>query len=175
MALSKRQKLFVAEYLVDLNATQAAIRAGYSEKTAGVIASENLKKPNIMAEIQKEIERRATRVEITQDRVLKELANVAFANGTDFVRIDSGRVMIRDTKEVSEDRRSAIAGIKETRSGIEVKTYDKVRALELLGRHLGMFDGNQAKNDQSAVESFLQATRPDAQMMKELYDDGADD
>ena len=156
---------------MDLNATQAAIRAGYSEKTAGVIASENLKKPNIQAEIQKQMESRAERVEITQDNVLKELANIAFANGTDFVRVETGFVVVQDTEKVPENKRSAIAGIKRTKSGIEVKTYDKVKALELLGRHLGMFDGNQSKNDQTAVESFLQATRPDAQVMRELYDD----
>lgn len=175
MALNKRQKLFVAEYIVDLNATQAAIRAGYSEKTAGAIASENLKKPDIQAEIQKQMRKRAERVEITQDTVLRELANIAFANATDFVRIKDGQVVFSDTSKVAREKQSAISGIKRTQRSMEIKTYDKVKALELLGRHLGMFDGNHAKNDQTAVESFLQATRPDTHEMKELYDDEDDE
>ena len=79
MALTEKQKRFVSEYLVDLNATQAAIRAGYSQKTADRIGAELLGKTWVAAEIQKEIKKREQRTNITQDRVLEELAAIAFA------------------------------------------------------------------------------------------------
>lgn len=105
---------------------------------------------------------RAKRTGITQDRVLQELARIAFANGTDFARIVSTatvttvvdeeeciqqairpvqRVELVDTERVDPEKRAAIASIKEGKFGIEVKSYDKIRALELLGQHLGMFSG----------------------------------
>ncbi len=76
MALTAKQSLFVKEYLVDLNATQAAIRAGYSEKTAGQIGDENLKKPKIANLIQKAMDERVERVEINADEVLMDLAEM---------------------------------------------------------------------------------------------------
>ncbi|WP_213431657.1 terminase small subunit, partial [Paenibacillus dendritiformis] len=76
MALTAKQKAFVQEYLIDLNATQAAIRAGYSAKTARKIGAENLTKPDIQKAIQEAMERREKRTEITQDRVLQELAKI---------------------------------------------------------------------------------------------------
>jgi len=80
MPLTDKQKRFVEEYLVDLNATQAAIRAGYSAKTAGSIGEENLKKPEIAAAIQEAMDARSKRTEITADRVLQELAKIGFAD-----------------------------------------------------------------------------------------------
>lgn len=71
--LTNKQQLFVDEYLIDLNATQAAIRAGYSEKTAYSIGEENLKKPDIADAIQKRMNDRKARVEITQDKVLQDI------------------------------------------------------------------------------------------------------
>ena len=107
--LTKKQERFVEEYLVDLNATQAAIRAGYSEKTAEAIGYENLRKPQIQAVIQKAMETRSKRMEITQDRVLDEIGKVAFHAAADSAES-------------------------------ELKYPSKLRALELLGKHLGMFE-----------------------------------
>ncbi len=111
MALTEKQKRFVAEYLVDLNATQAAIRAGYSENTAGVIGAENLKKPNIAEAIQKAIDSRNERTGVTQDYIINKLKEIADKKASD-------------------------------RTESELKYSHKIRALELLGKHLGMFDGN---------------------------------
>src|SRR3546814_8117 len=80
MALTDKQRRFVEEYLVDLNATQAAIRAGYSKKTAASIGEENLRKPDIAKAIQEAQAARSKRTEITQDQVLKELAKIGFAD-----------------------------------------------------------------------------------------------
>ena len=183
MALTEKQARFVAEYLVDLNATEAAKRAGYSEKTAYSIGFENLRKPEIQEAIQAAMDARSKRTEITQDMVLQELARIAFANGTDFARVvsreapttiidDEGNpqqvmgsvqsVRLLDTKDVDPEKRAAIAGIKEGKYGIEVKSYDKVKALELLGQHLGLFGGKAGEQEPEADDGFLDALRGEA-------------
>lgn len=166
--LTDKQKRFVAEYLVDLNATQAAKRAGYKDPNIG---RQLITKNNVSAAIQKAMSNRETRTEITQDKVLEEIARVAFANGADFARVVSKNgfqcVELVNTEDAPVEKRSAIAGIKEGKYGIEVSSYDKVRALELLGRHLGLFDGkNRAKNEVHPLVSDLAAA------MKARQEDG---
>ena len=163
--LTEKQKRFVAEYLVDLNATQAAIRAGYSEKTAGQIGEQNLKKLEIQTALQEAMNERSKRTEITQDMVLAELAAIAFANGTDYATVSSnGLVRIVPTSELSTGQKKAIACIKEGQYGTEVKQYDKLRALEMLGKHLGMFDAraaHQQEQENNLVEQLLGGTGED--------------
>ena len=130
--MNKKQKMFCDEYLIDLNATQAAIRAGYSEKTAYSIGVENLKIPELKEYIDK-------RIELTQDMVINELKAIAFCNATNFASVKDGIVHINNTDELDVDTKKAIVGIKEGKYGIEVNTAGKVQALELLGKHLGMF------------------------------------
>lgn len=162
--LTKKQQRFVDEYLIDLNATQAAIRAGYSEDSAKEIGCENLTKPNIQQAVAEQMAERSKRTEITQDKVLRELAAIAFAKATDYASIiekqavyttDEGvriplhdengnAVMIQDVQLVLTDtlndaQKTALAGIKHGKYGIEVTMCSKEKALELLGKHLGMF------------------------------------
>jgi phage terminase small subunit len=145
--LTAKQRAFVNEYLVDLNATQAAIRAGYSPKTANVQGAENLTKPNVTQAIEKAMELREKRTEITADRVLAELAKIAFADGSDFASLVTREtedgpvtdVVFYDTDTLPKDKKAAISAIKKTKYGIAVETYDKIKALELIGRHLAMF------------------------------------
>lgn len=146
--LNQKQKRFCDEYLIDLNATQAAIRAGYSKKTARQTGMENLTKPYIQKYIQERIKNREQRTEITQDKVIQELAAIAFSNGTDFARVieksnDEGHkwkeVEVINTDDLPEEKKKAIAAIKETKFGINIETCDKVKALELIGKHLGIF------------------------------------
>ena len=134
-----KQEHFCEDYLIDLNATQAAIRAGYSEKTAysaGQRLLRNVEIQNRIAELKAE---RSKRTEITQDRVVKELAAMAFAKATDYAQIAGNTVFIKSTTELTPEQQAGIVGIKQTQAGIEVK-LDKTRALEMLGRHLGMFN-----------------------------------
>lgn len=145
--LTEKQKAFVNEYLIDLNATQAAIRAGYSKKNADKIASQLLGKTRVSEEIKKVMAKREKRTEITQDRVLKELAIIGFAKVTDYVSVQNGTVIIKNTADIDEEKLSAIAGIKENQFGIEVKIHDKVKSLELIGEHLGMWNGNNGNSD----------------------------
>lgn len=153
--LTEKQKRFVDEYLVDLNATQAAIRAGYSKKTANRIGTENLSKPVIQAELQKRIDDRIKRVEVTQDKVVEQLAKIAFADVKDFVRFGQREVTVGideegnpitklvnyvDFKQDHEVDGTLLSEVKIGRDGASMKLNDRMRALEMLGRHLGMFN-----------------------------------
>lgn len=153
MKLTPKQIRFVDEYLVDFNATQAAIRAGYKAKTAHVIGAENLRKPKIAEEIARRQKDLQKRTEVSQDRVVKELARIAFANIADYLHVetqtrtkDDGTevtyqtVMFNETQELSADQRAALAVVKQSVNGFELKLHDKIKALELLGRHIGMFN-----------------------------------
>jgi len=137
--MTKKQKRFVEEYLIDLNATQAAIRAGYSPDTAGSIGAENLKKPEIKSRIDKAMAERSRRTGINQDRVLQELARIGFAKITDVVDPDTAEIRL----DASEDDLACIQSIKikpnEFGTEREVKLYDKKSALVDLGKHLGLF------------------------------------
>ena len=137
--MTKKQKRFVEEYLIDLNATQAAIRAGYSPHTAKDIGCENLAKPNIAAAISKAMAERSRRTGINQDRVLQELARIGFAKITDVVDPETAKIK----SDASDDDLACIQSIKikpnEFGTEREVKLYDKKSALVDLGKHLGLF------------------------------------
>lgn len=139
MALNKKQKRFVEEYLIDLNATQAAIRAGYSPSTAYSIGNENLRKPEIKSEIDKAIAERSKRTGINADRILQELGKLGFVNIADVVDLETGKV--KDS--ASDEDLACIQSIKikptEWGTEREVKFYDKKSTLELMGKHLGMW------------------------------------
>lgn len=143
-ALTARQRRFVDEYLVDLNATQAAIRAGYSPKTAGAIGAENLSKPEIADAIADAKAKRSERTEITIDRVLKELAAIGFANAGDYFEWGPEGITLRSKDDLTREQQSAVSEVSETvtkaGSTVRVKLHDKVSALEKIGRHLGAFD-----------------------------------
>lgn len=175
--LTEKQEQFCNEYLIDLNATQAAIRAGYKEKTAYSAGQRLLKHVEIQKRIQQLKNERSERTEISQDMVLKELAAIGFADATDFVKVvikplynsdgepildSSGKqvtipcVEITETANLKDEQKKAIAGIKEGRNGIEVKLNDKTKALELLGRHLGMWNDKQDINLTAVnIEDFI--------------------
>ncbi|HIZ75694.1 MAG TPA: terminase small subunit [Candidatus Mediterraneibacter stercoravium] len=137
--MTKKQKRFVEEYLIDLNATQAAIRAGYSPHTAKDIGCENLAKPNIAAAISQAMAERSRRTGINQDRVLQELARIGFAKITDVVDPETAKIK----SDASDDDLACIQSIKikpnEFGTEREVRLYDKKSALVNLGKHLGLF------------------------------------
>jgi phage terminase small subunit len=141
--LTVKQDAFVREYLIDLNATQAAIRAGYSEGSAAVMGSQNLRKHNIQAAITFEMEKRSQRTQVSPDKVVRELAKLAFSNMKSFMEWNEKEVKIIDSNSLSDDDSACVSEIiqTDTSSGrtIKIKLYDKKAALELLGRHLGMF------------------------------------
>lgn len=144
--MTAKQKRFIEEYLIDLNATQAAIRAGYSPETAGSIGNENLKKPEIRARIDKAMAERSKRTGINQDRVLQELAKIAFVNPADVINFDEATVNAEAAEEdlacIQSVKVKTMLGEKGDMTEREIRLYDKKAALELLGRHLGMFKEN---------------------------------
>lgn len=148
--LNPRQRRFVDEYLVDLNATQAAIRAGYSSRTAGAVGHENLTKPEIATAVQAAIDERAKRTNVTQDRVVEELSVVSFSNIWDYEIDENGHVAL--SIGVRPEAIRAVASIKRKRRTIprkddapiveietEIRLWDKPGTLRLAGQHLGMY------------------------------------
>lgn len=141
--LTSKQTRFCEEYLIDLNATQAAIRAGYSVESAGTISTENMQKPLIRAHIDKALAERSKRTGINADRVIQELAKIALVNPTDVINADDATIK----GAANRDDTAAILSVKvkkiPTEDGEiverEIKMADKIKALELLGKHLGMF------------------------------------
>lgn len=141
--LTPKQARFVSEYLVDLNATQAAIRAGYSARTAAEQGFENLTKPQIADAIAVHQKAREARTGVTADRVISELARIAFGNQRAVMTWGADGVSLRESTELTDDEAALVSEVAETVSaagnGLKLKTHDKVKALELLGKHLGMF------------------------------------
>ena len=162
--LSDRDRRFADEYMIDFDAKNAAIRAGYSPKTAKDasmwIDPEHPKKPAVREEIERRMARASRRTGITADRILEELARIAFADITDVV--DSDGKMLDEIERVDS---AAIMSVRVKRGDDyterEVRMYDKTRALELLGKRLGMFREN-VKID-GPVPVIIDDTHEDAQ------------
>lgn len=144
--LTDKDKIMADEYLIDFDAKNAAIRAGYAVSTARTAAEwihpEHPTKPKLRDLIDQKIAERSRRTGITADRVLMELANVAFANITDFMDPQTGTY--RQNAKRNDTAAIASVKIKETQFGTEreIRLADRNRALELLGKHLGMFTEN---------------------------------
>ena len=164
--MTEKQKIFADEYLIDLNATRA-YRAAYpsvkKDETAKSAGSRMLTNVNVAAYISERMQERQQRTEITQDFVLRELMAIASVKATDYARVvekdamtevegemiqlydkDGNPVKYRTvepilTEELTETQQKALAVIKKGRDGFEIKPYDKVKVLELLGKHLGMW------------------------------------
>jgi phage terminase small subunit len=144
--LSARQERFVDEYLVDLNGTQAAIRAGYSARTADVQAVQLLRKTKVAEAVAKRQKDREKRTEITQDRVLQEVARLAFL---DIRKAFDEKGNLKPLHQLDDDTAAAVAGLdvseltgEDANLGVlkKVKLADKTGALTLLMRHLGMLN-----------------------------------
>jgi len=102
---------------------------------------------------------------ITPKRVVEELAAIGFAKATDFLWVSDGELTIRDTDDLSKADRAAIASIERSSTGIKLKFYDKMKALELLGKYMGMFEGSakeEARNN--LLEAILAATQEDVEL-----------
>lgn len=144
--LSKRDLRFADEYLVDLDAKNAAIRAGYSPETAKKasewIKDTNPAKPRLREEILRRMAERSRRTGVTADRVVMELAKIAFADIGDIIDLSTGEVITdaekADTAAIASVKIRSTAHSTET----EIRMADRNKALELLGKHLGMFAEN---------------------------------
>ena len=159
MPLTDKEQRFVDEYLIDLNATQAARRAGYSGKTARSIGSELLTKPRIAEAIAEAKRFRSERTRIDQDRVLREYARLAFANMRDFAQWTAEDVRFIPSEDLDPNDSAAVAEVsvteKESRGVTtrirKMKLHDKKGALDSVARHLGMFDGKKGPEEDQQV------------------------
>lgn len=142
--LSKKQQRFVEEYLIDLNATQAAIRAGYKQSEyTDTNANKILENTRVREAVDKAMAERSKRTGINQDRVVEELAKLAFVNAADVIDVDTATIL----PDAKPEDLACIQSVKVKRTTKgentieerEVKFYDKKDSLVQLGRHLGMF------------------------------------
>ncbi len=155
MKLTAKQERFVSEYLIDLNATQAAIRAGYSERTAEQQGYQLLQKTSVAEAISKAQNKTATKLEITKERIVEELAKIAFADIRKAVRwgkspIDTTSenaspnglglypVELVPSETIADDIAAAVSEVSLTRTGIKIKMHDKKSALVDLAKMLGL-------------------------------------
>lgn len=139
--LTPKQQRFVEEYLIDLNATQAAIRAGYSEKSAQEIGAENLSKPMVAKAIQEALQERKERVQIDSDYVLKRLVEIDQMDVLDIMDDQMKILPLRDWPKVWRQYISNIENLELTDAdGVfkKIKWPDKVKNLELLGKHVSV-------------------------------------
>ena len=193
--MNDRQKRFADEYLIDLNAEAAAIRAGYSPRYARGNAHKLVANSCIQEYIKKKQQKREQRTEITQDMVLRELALIAFSNAADYakviekeitVEVEGVEIPVLDkegnpmtyktvepilTDDLTEGQKKALAVIKKGRDGFEVKPYDKLRALEMLGRHLGMWDKKSEKDVEEQIARIDKIKAETARIKGERPDD----
>ncbi|QXN70888.1 putative terminase small subunit [Bacillus phage vB_BspP_Dartukuta] len=169
-ALTPKQAAFVREYLIDLNGTQAAIRAGYSERTANEQAARLLANVSVSKAVADAQAERADRLEITADRVLAELAKIGFADMRDVASwgetvVDEDGKPIHGVKLVSSDKltdsaAAAISEIAETPAGLRIKLHDKRAALVDMGKHLGMFTEKIEHSGAIQVQSTVTFVMP---------------
>lgn len=165
--LTSKQEMFCQEYIKDFNATRAAIEAGYSKKSATVLGNETLRKPYIATRLQELMKEREERTKITQDMVVKELAKIAFISADQFYADDGSTKLL---SELDKDTRGALKSytIKTINIGEGLtedipmhSTHDKLKAIELLGKHLGMFVDKQEITHQGQLQVYRPEKRDD--------------
>ena len=162
--MTAKQQRFCDEYLVDLNATQAAIRAGYSKKTAAVIAAENLKKPNICEYIKNRMAEKENALIAKQDEVLKFLTSVMRREQKEVAVVTTmEKKVFYAPDENGTMRKNEVT--KETPVLVEysAKLSDANRAADLLGRRWGLWEKGQGSEDETDGDGFLEALRGEAQ------------
>lgn len=177
-ALNWREKLFVAEFLVDLHPARAAGAAGYERGSASGL----MRRPKIIAAVKTAMERRMLRLRITQDRVLTELSKLAFSSLTDVVDVQGNVVTVKDLDSIPAEKRAAIKEVTETRgpngTTIKVVMHDKNAPLTQLGRHLGLFsDKLKIEDTTSAAETMKRARERviNAKRVDRTTDEGTSD
>ncbi len=150
--LTPKQRAFVAEYLVDLCATQAAIRAGYSAKTAEWIGPRLITESHVSAAIQEAMANREKRTLVTADAVITELAKIGFANMQDYV---GESFSVQDIQGLTRDQAAAIQEITIDGDKIRFRLADKRAALVDIGRHLGIFEKDNKQAGPLVVQQII--------------------
>jgi phage terminase small subunit len=175
----QRHSLFIREYLIDRNATQAAIRAGYNPKTAYAQGHRLLKNAEIAAQIEAATTALMESLEVTKERITRELAAIAFSDIRDFLAWGPDETTITDpvtgtvigrspgvtvtsSSRLDEAAARAISEISETRQGLKLKLHNKLLALKLLGLELGMFKERTDVDFASPLHAIVEAVQREA-------------
>jgi len=137
--LTKKQQAFVAEYLVDMNGTQAAIRAGYSPKTAQPQSARLLSNVMVQAALEKAFQKKVGRIEVTVDNVVEELRRIGFADVRSVAGVTGGSVVAVNSDDWTPEEAAAVAELADTKEGVRIKLHPKLPALESLAKHLGLY------------------------------------
>jgi phage terminase small subunit len=163
--LTERQRLFVMEYLEDGNATAAAIRAGYSPSRADSQGHRLTRIPLVRSAIEEGLAARARREKVCRDRILEELARIAFADITDFLRWDRSGVTLRPVDELTREQTACVAEIVETsgKAGkvVRVKLHGKLPALAALLKEIGREEERAAAGPDRPVIVLTRVPDPD--------------
>lgn len=168
---AKRQR-FVEEYLVDLNATQAAIRAGYSERSARMNGRRLLAYEDVREAVDRGRMELSERTGITMERVIRELERIAFADPRRVFKWGPDGVELIDSDSLTEDVAAIVSEVSESatgRGGVRIKRYDKLKALELLGKHLGGSAERKRVDITDTIDVFDAETR--ARLLEMADDD----
>ncbi len=172
MSLTPKQGRFVAEYLIDLNATQAAIRAGYSEKTAQQQGSRLLLNVLVQEAIAKGREKTAAKLEITKERIVEELAKIGFSNMLDYMRAGTDGDPYLDFSNLTREQAAALAEVtvEDFKDGrgedardvrrIKFKLHDKKGALVDMAKMLGFM----VEKHEHSGEISLTVSQEDAEL-----------
>jgi phage terminase small subunit len=173
--LTPKQERFVAEYLKDLNATQATIRAGYKSKRPDQIGYEHLRKPEIQAALAEARNKQSERTELEADQILRELAMVGFADIGNYFDFSGQDLRMRAAAAIPAEARRAISSIKikryvekqgEYKEPVEIVEFrlcSKIAALEKLGKHLGLFPEKHELTGEVDVNCTITLTDSDRQ------------
>lgn len=165
MKLTAKQERFCKEYIIDLNATQAAIRAGYSKKVAGSIGFENLRKPEIESFISSLQEKKSEELNFSFERIANELGKVAFGDVRHYFNEHGRMIDINELESavsstiksvtVQQEKTKVLGEVIIESAVKKVESYDKLKALELLGKMFGHFEkDNKQKGNESQVTVF---------------------
>ena len=144
MKLTPKEQLFIKNFPIDLNQHQAAKRAGY--KAWKKMSVQCMQKPAIRDAIRKLMERRYRKFEAVADKVVQDLADIAHLDKSQVFQVRDGVLHVTDTDLLPKRIRRCISKISQTQHGLRIEFDDRVKALELLGRHLALFTDNMNVN-----------------------------
>lgn len=161
--LNPRQQRFCEEYLIDLNATQAAIRAGYAAHSISKHTGQIVSCSGVQTEIARLKAERSERILVTADNVVIELARLAFSNIEDFLSIDKdGEVYLKNFDGIDREKLAAVESVKintsvnkddsRTYTTTQFKLCSKLNALEQLGKHLGIYQKDNIQKNLTIID-----------------------
>lgn len=144
--LTQMQEMFCLEYVVDWDKKAATIRAGYSEKSASTIARDLYKNPKCRARINELVEERTQEIKEMGNRVIQEIARLAFADPTSIIKkLNAKNYTVKRLEDIPEGLRVAIKSLRPTKEGIAVQFHEKTTALDMLARHIGLYKEDNAQ------------------------------